>query len=236
MNFSTSPPKAWTDKGDAVEPGVEGRDDRRRGMAFGKGREAAQIGEQQRRLRWSRRRRAATGPPAPAPRCAGRDRPRAPPSRWRARSARRAAPLRSARPRRGGRLVGREGTRADPAEQRPVRPRPDRVFVHGPAARPASQRRPASPGWPAAPARQSAGANPSASITSPLVGPPQPSRAGRSADAARRASARRRRAAAPSSIRRRPSFARKTSAPGVSAAASTSQESVEESCMSRSWG
>ena len=38
-------------------------------------------------------------PPAPARRCAGRDRPRAPPSAWRARSAPRAAPRRSARPR-----------------------------------------------------------------------------------------------------------------------------------------
>src|SRR5208337_1234468 len=202
-------------EGDAVEPGVEGRDDFRRRIALGKGSEAAQIGKQQRRLDG-----LADATPQRA-----RQHPRRAAlaeigfQNRRQRGARRQRSERGRREARGlaeaVRLVAGEWPRSDPAERRAVRPGP--------------------PGWLAAPAAASpAGANPNASITSPLSARHSHVRWAMSGCGA--ASVRAPPASfTPSSIRWAPSFDSNRSAPRVSAAASTRKASVELSCMDRSW-
>jgi len=115
--------------GDAVEPGIESRNDRRRRIAFGERREAAQIGIEQRCLdgladiapQWTRQHPRRT---APAEIGLESRRQRG------ARSdcgERRRGETRGLAQRIG--LAGRERTRPDPAEQGPVRPGPDDVLM-----------------------------------------------------------------------------------------------------------
>ena len=174
MNFSTSPPKAWTRAGDAVEPGVERRDDRRRGIALGQGGEAAQIGEQQRRL---------DGLADAAPQGAGEHPRRAAPAEigLERRGQRGARGQRGER--RGGEarglaepagLVGGERTRPDPAERGPSGLGPTASSCAGPPPRPASQRRPASPGGPGAPSASPAAAESQRLDHLAAIGPPEP--------------------------------------------------------------
>jgi len=105
----------------------------------------------------------------------------------------------------------------------------------GPAAIVASQRRPASlTGRVPSATGGEPGVNPKASMTSPLSARHSQVRramsgCGISSDKAPPASGR------PSTSRWAPSSANSRSAPVLSAAASTSQERVEESCITRSW-
>ena len=218
--------------GDAIEPGVEGGDDRGRRSAFGQGREAAQVGEQERRL---------DGLADAAPQRTGQHARRAAPAEigFERRAQRRSRGEGGERRRREARrlsqavgLVGGERTLAHPAQFRPVRGRSDRVFMQRAGC---EARKPAPAGLaggPSAPEKPPA-ANPSASITSPL--PARHSQVRRATSGCGAASVRAPPASgAPSSIRRWPRFARKSSDVGVSAAASTSQARVEESGMARS--
>ena len=236
MNLSTSPPKAWTEpamrsnQASSAEMTADG------GMAFGQGGEAAQIGKEQRCLDGLADvapQRARQHPRSAAPAEIGLERRRQRGARGEGGERRGGEARGLAQP---AGLVGRERTRPDPAEQRPVRPRPDSVFLHEPAASPASHRRPASSGGLAAPAAASPPAtNPKASITSPLSA--RHSQVRRAISGCGTAIVRAPPASGtPSAIKCAPTLASSRSAPGVSTAASTSQESVEESCIDRSWG
>ena len=197
------------------------------GALSDKRREAAQVGEQERRL---------DGLADAAPQRTGQH-------------ARRAAPAEIGLERRGQRgargqcgerrrgearrlaqavgLVGREGTRADPAEPRAVRRGPTASSWTGPAARLASQRRPASPAEPSAPDPECApAAKPKASITSLLSA--RHSQVRRAISGWGEASV----SAPPASgvavlDQALPRDARKSSGVGVAAAESTSQARVE---------
>ena len=117
-------------KRNAVEPGVEGGDDRRGGIALGKRREAAQIGEEQRRLNGladAAPQRAGQHPRSAAPSEIGLERRRQRGARGKRRERRRREARGLAE---AAGLVGRERTRPDPAQRRAVRPRTDGVFVH----------------------------------------------------------------------------------------------------------
>ena len=72
---------------------------------------------------------ARKDPPAPGPRCGGRDRPREPPSAWHVREngERRRGEARDPMQLIG--LAGSEGTRSDPAKRGRIRPRPDGVLM-----------------------------------------------------------------------------------------------------------
>ena len=116
--------------GDAVEPGVERRDDLVRRAGLRKGGEAAQVGEQERRLdgladsapeRTSENARGA----APAEIGLERSGQRGAGGERRKRGHGEAGGLAEA-----AGLAGGERTRAHPAEPRPVGGGPDRVFVH----------------------------------------------------------------------------------------------------------
>ena len=223
--------------GDAVEPGIERRDDRRRGIALGQRREAAQIGIEQRRL---------DGLADIAPQRTRQHPRRAAPAEIGLESRRQRGARRESGERRRGEarglaqlvgLAGRERTRPDPAERGPVRPRSDDVLMHE-AGRESGEPAPAGivrRGLAASAAASPPATNPKASITSPLSARHSQVRramsgCGTASVSAPPASGR------PSATRRAPSSASSRSAPGVSPAASTSQESVEESCMDRSWG
>ena len=135
--------------GDAVEPGVERGDHRLRRRRLRQLGETAQIGIEQRRRGWSRRSRAATGRPAPAPRCAGRDRSRAARQASSARRGRRAARRQSAPTSRSSavRLRSR-GRGRSPAEHGAVPSRPTAPATSScttPVPSPASQSRPTLP-------------------------------------------------------------------------------------------
>ena len=128
--------------GDAVEPGVEGRDDLGRRTALGQSGEAAQVGEQKRRFD-----RLANS----APKRAGQHLRRAASAeiglerrvQGRARRERRKRRRREAR--RLAQAVGLvrgEGMRSDPPEPLAVRDKPNNVFMHG-AAREACKPAPA---------------------------------------------------------------------------------------------
>jgi hypothetical protein len=167
--------------GDAIEPGVEGGNRRRGLRRLGERREAAQIGAEQRGLdgladtaaQWTRQH-----PRGAAPAEIGLE------SR-RQRGARRERGERCGGEARGlpqlvG-LVGRERTRPDPAERRPVRPGPDGVLMHD-AGRQSGEPAPAGI---AGRARRSCGSEPSRDEPSrhepqgldhfPALGPPEPS-------------------------------------------------------------
>jgi hypothetical protein len=130
--------------GDAVEPGVEGGDDLGWRTALGERREAAQVGEQQRRLDGL----AHSAPQGSSqhPRGAA-----APEIGFERRIQRGSGGERGEG--RGGEarglmqpfgVVGGEQMRRDPAEPRPVRFRADKVFMHRPARK---ARKPAPAGF-----------------------------------------------------------------------------------------
>ena len=220
--------------GDAVEPGVERRDDRRGRIALGQRGEAAQIGIEQRGLDGLADVAPQADPPAPAPRCAGRDRPRAPRSSV-ARAARAAsgAAAKRAAWRSSSVSSERERARPDPAQRRAVRREPDRVFVYD-AGRESSEPAPAASPCGLAARRKPFRREPKASITSPLSA--RQSQVRRAISGCGTARVREPPTSGrPSATRRAPTSASSRSAPGASPATSTSQESAEESCIERSW-
>ena len=118
-------------EGDAVEPGVEGRNDLRRRIALGKSREAAQIGEQQRGL---------DGLADPAAQWTGEHPRRAAPAEIGLKRRRQRRPRGQRGERRGGEagglvqavsFVGGERTGTDPTKPRPVRLWRDDVLMDG---------------------------------------------------------------------------------------------------------
>ena len=235
MNFNTSPPKAWTATADAVNQPPSAAMTANGRLGLGQGGEAAQDRHRATPPGWSRRLRAAKGPPARARRYAGRDRPPA----WPTASS---APREGSGARRSGRPrapIGLRGVNGAARSSR-AKVRPDRSngVLHAPHQQPLA--RPAS----ADPHRLT---DSPASIAPPSRGKPEASITLRSRPAI--AVARRRAMigcgtaslSAPASgtssaTKRAPSSRQQPVGARDSLASSTSQVSVERSSMDRPCG